>query len=112
MGGARLHPANQAGCLSRPSSSWHTLVECDEAHPGGPATIDLWKLALDGSGRKERLTHFADFTGHKSSNGVESDDGRFMVFQMGHAADAPGIGHGVFLLDLKAPPTAPSSRRP
>jgi hypothetical protein len=33
-----------------------------------------------------------------------SDDGRYVAFQMGHAADAPGIGHGVFLLDLQALP--------
>ena len=78
----------------------HTLVECDVQKPGGPANIDLWKLALDGSGWQVRLTHFSDFPGYKSSNGVVSDDGRFMAFQMGRAGDAPGIGHGVFLLDL------------
>jgi isoaspartyl peptidase/L-asparaginase-like protein (Ntn-hydrolase superfamily) len=31
-----------------------------------------------------------------------SDDGRFMAFQMGRAGDAPGIGHGVFVMDLAA----------
>lgn len=79
-----------------------TLVECDEQHPGGPANIDLWKLALDGSGRHTRLTHFADYPGYKASNGVVSDDGKFMAFQMGHAGDAPGIGHGVFVMDLSS----------
>ncbi|HEY8996091.1 MAG TPA: hypothetical protein VIM71_15600 [Lacunisphaera sp.] len=79
----------------------HTLVECDEQKPGGPANIDLWKLALDGSGRHERLTHFSDFHGYKASNGVVSDDGRFMAFQLGKAGDAPGIGHGVFVMDLR-----------
>jgi hypothetical protein len=78
----------------------HILVECDQQKPGGPANIDLWKLALDGTGRQVRLTHFSDFPGYKASNGVVSDDGRFMAFQMGKAGDAPGIGHGVFLLDL------------
>jgi hypothetical protein len=82
----------------------HTLVECDEQHPGGPANIDLWKLALDGSGRHTRLTHFSDFPGYKASNGVVSENGRFMAFQLGHAGDAPGIGHGVFLYDLSAVP--------
>ncbi len=82
----------------------HTLVECDVQRPGGPANIDLWKLALDGSGRQVRLTHFSDFPGYKSSNGVVSDDGRLMAFQMGKAGDAPGIGHGVFLLDLTKVP--------
>lgn len=81
-----------------------TLVECDEHRPGGPANIDLYKLPLDGRGRQVRLTHFADFPGYKSSNGVVSDDGRYVAFQMGKAGDAPGIGHGVFLLDLRAVP--------
>jgi hypothetical protein len=80
----------------------HTLVECDEQHPGGPGNIDLWKLRLDGSGRHTRLTYFSDYPGYKASNGVVSDDGKLMAFQMGHAGDAPGIGHGVFLLDLTA----------
>jgi hypothetical protein len=79
-----------------------TLVECDEQHPGGPANIDLWRLELDGSGRHSRLTFFSDFPGYKASNGVVSDDGRYVAFQLGHAGDAPGIGHGVFLLDLTA----------
>jgi len=82
----------------------HTLVECDVQKPGGPANLDLWKLPLDGSGRQTRLTHFSDFPGYKATNGVVSDDGRFMAFQMGRAGDAPGIGHGVFLLDLSKLP--------
>jgi isoaspartyl peptidase/L-asparaginase-like protein (Ntn-hydrolase superfamily) len=28
-----------------------------------------------------------------------------MAFQMGRAGDAPGIGHGVFVLDLTKVPT-------
>ncbi|HEX2861869.1 MAG TPA: hypothetical protein VHN79_09530 [Lacunisphaera sp.] len=83
----------------------HTLVECDVQRPGGPANIDLWKLALDGTARQVRLTHFSDFPGYKSSNGVVSEDGRYMAFQMGRAGDAPGIGHGVFVLDLSQVPT-------
>ena len=83
-----------------------TLFECDEQRPGGPANIDLWKLALDGSGAHTRLTHFSDYPGYKASNGVVSDDGKFMAFQMGRAGDAPGIGHGVFVLDLAKVPTA------
>ena len=85
----------------------HTLVECDVQRPGGPANIDLWKLALDGRGRQTRLTHFSDYPGYKASNGVVSDDGKFMAFQMGRAGDAPGIGHGVFLLDLAKVPADP-----
>jgi hypothetical protein len=78
----------------------HTLVERDAQHPGGPSFIDLWKLALDGSGTYVRLTHFNDYPGYKASNGVVSDDGRYIAFQMGKAGEAAGIGHGIFIFDL------------
>jgi hypothetical protein len=78
----------------------HSLVENDIQNHLGPGSIDLWKHALDGSGAKTRLTFFSEYTGYKASNGVVSDDGRFIAFQMGKAGEAAGIGHGIFLLDL------------
>ena len=82
----------------------HTLVEGDVQNKLGPGNVDLWKLALDGSGRSTRLTFFSDFPGYKASNGVVSDDGRLIAFQMGKAGEAAGIGHGTFIFDLaKAP---------
>lgn len=77
-----------------------TLVENDTQNRLGPGSIDLWKHALDGSGRKTRLTFFSETPGYKASNGVVSDDGRYLAFQMGKAGEAAGIGHGIFLLDL------------
>lgn len=77
-----------------------TLVECDAQNREGPGHIDLWKLALDGSGSYTRLTHFSDYPDYKCSNPVVSDDGRFVAFQMGRAGEAAGVGHGLFLLDL------------
>lgn len=85
----------------------HTLVECDAQNRLGPGHIDLWKLALDGTGAYERLTYFSDFPGYKASNPVVSDDGRFIAFQLGQAVDAAGVGHGLFLLDLARDPAAP-----
>ena len=70
----------------------------------GPGNIDLWKLALDGSGTLTRLTYFSDFPGYKASNGVVSDDGRYLAFQMGKAGEAAGIGHGIFIFDLAKSP--------
>lgn len=81
-----------------------TLVECDAQNRQGPGHIDLWKLALDGSGAYTRLTHFSDFPGYKASNPVVSDDGRFIAFQMGHAGESAGVGHGIFLYDLTRAP--------
>ena len=78
----------------------HTLVECDRQNHLGPGHVDLWKLALDRSGKLERLTFFSDFPGYKASNGVVSDDGRLVAFQLAKAAEAAGVGHGIFVLDL------------
>jgi hypothetical protein len=77
-----------------------TLVECDRDDGRGAGHVDLWKLALDGSGKLERLTSFNRFPGFKASNGVVSDDGRFMAFQMARSRDDAGVGYGIFLLDL------------
>jgi hypothetical protein len=79
----------------------HTLVECDRHSRKGSGHIDLYKLALDGSGRSERLTHFNDYPGYKASNPVVSDDGRFIAFQMAKSHEAAGIGHGIFVFDIE-----------
>ncbi|HEY4232970.1 MAG TPA: hypothetical protein VGM76_06075 [Lacipirellulaceae bacterium] len=79
----------------------HTLVECDRQNHLGNGHIDLWRLALDGSGDYQRLTHFSDHKDYKASNPVVSDDGRFFAFQMGHAGESAGVGHGVFVYDIE-----------
>lgn len=78
----------------------YTLVECDRQNRKGAGHIDLWKLRLDGSGALERLTFFSDFPGYKASNGVISDDGRFMAFQLAKSKDPAGVGYGIFIFDL------------
>ncbi|MFO0890024.1 MAG: hypothetical protein U0790_12905 [Isosphaeraceae bacterium] len=80
-----------------------TLVECDrenDAGKKGAGFVDIWKLALDGSGRTSRLTRFTRFPGFKASNPVVSDDGRLMAFQMARSRDPAGVGYGIFLFDL------------
>lgn len=84
----------------------HTLVECDRQNGKGANYIDIWKLALDGSGQLERLTYFSDFSGYKASNPVVSDDGRYLAFQMAKSKDPAGVGYGIFVFDL-APATNP-----
>lgn len=81
-----------------------TCVECDSQNGLGPGHIDIWKLALDGSGKYTRLTHFSDYPNYKASNPVISDDGRYMAFQMGRAGESAGVGHGIFVYDLSAAP--------
>ena len=65
----------------------------------GSGNIDIWKLKLDGTGKSmERLTHFNDYEGGKSSNPVVSTDGRFMAFQTAKTSDPAGVGYGIVLL--------------
>lgn len=89
----------------------HTCVECDRdngAGKKGSQYIDIWKLALDGSGKTERLTHFNRTPGYKASNPVVSDDGRYMAFQMARVGDPAGVGRGLFLYDFAKAKTAPA----
>ena len=85
----------------------YTLVECDKQNLKGSGYVDLWKLKLDGSGHYERLTYFSDHPGYKASNPVVSDDGDFIAFQMAKSREAAGVGHGIFVYDIrKAQPSA------
>lgn len=79
----------------------HTLVECDKHNPKGSQYIDLYKLALDGSGKTERLTFFNDDRGYKASNPVVSDDGRFIAFQFAKVGDVAGVGRGIIVFDIE-----------
>jgi Tol biopolymer transport system component len=78
-----------------------TLVECDKQNHKGSGYIDLWKLALDGGGKIERLTFFSDVPGYKASNGVVSDDGKFIAFQLARSREAAGVGHGIFVYEIE-----------
>jgi len=78
-----------------------TTVECDRHNPQGIQYIDIYKLALDGSGKMERLTHFADYPGYKASNPVISDDGRTLAFQFARQGDPAGVGRGILIFDLQ-----------
>jgi len=77
-----------------------TLVECDRHNRKGTSHIDLYKLALDGSGRSERLTFFSDYPGYKASNPVVSDDGLSIAFQFARSGDPAGVGRGILVFDL------------
>jgi Tol biopolymer transport system component len=68
----------------------------------GSRNIDIWKLRLDGTGKDfKRLTNFNDYEGFKASNPVVSTDGKFMVFQVAHAADEAGVGYGILLFHFR-----------
>lgn len=78
----------------------HTLVECDKHNTKGSQHIDIYKLALDGSGKTKRMTFFGDYPGYKASNPVVSDDGRYIAFQFAKRGDPAGVGRGIMIFDL------------
>ena len=79
----------------------HTLVECDKHNRKGTQYIDVYKLALDGSARTQRLTFFSNYDGYKASNPVVSDDGRYMAFQVAKRGDMAGVGRGILIFDFE-----------
>ncbi|MHC4483381.1 MAG: TolB-like translocation protein [Planctomycetota bacterium] len=79
----------------------YTTVECDKHDPKGTHYIDIYKLALDGSGKSERLTRFNDYPGYKATNPVISDDGQYMAFQYAKKGDWAGVGRGILIFDLE-----------
>ncbi|RXP62696.1 hypothetical protein EC396_02970 [Lutibacter sp. HS1-25] len=85
----------------------HILVESTRHHPKraeGHTTwdyIDLYKLALDGSGKMERITYFNKDLKYKATNPVVSDDGKFMAFQYSVVGETTGIGHGIIIWDFE-----------
>ncbi|HEX7877402.1 MAG TPA: hypothetical protein VF489_12550 [Sphingobium sp.] len=85
-----------------------TLVEYYDGPQIRRATevIDLWRLALDGTGKLTRLTTYNAIDPQlKSNQGVVSPDGRWMAFGVSTAEiekKVPGQGIGLFVMDLKA----------
>ena len=86
------------------------FVLVESSHDQGSAEhqtfryIDIWKLMLVPNGRDfVRMTHFADFDGHKAANPVVSPDGKSFAFQAGRSSDPPGVGYGIFVYRFEAP---------
>lgn len=80
-----------------------TLIESDRQHKGqGSLHIDIWKVATDGSGERERITYFNEEDVYKATNPVVSDDGRYMAFQVPKVDQIAGVGNGIYIMDLEA----------
>lgn len=78
-----------------------TCVEHGSSKERAWPLIDIYKLKLDGSGEMQRMTYFTEYQGYKASQGVVSDDGKYLCFQMGKSGDEAGVGYGFFVMDLK-----------
>lgn len=78
-----------------------TLVERADHKGNHWPLIDAWKLALDGSGKSERLTFFTEFKGYKGGEPTVSPDGRYIAFTLGKSGMEAGQGFGIFVMDLE-----------
>ncbi|MBN3520379.1 hypothetical protein JYB62_10220 [Algoriphagus lutimaris] len=96
---------NSPCCYDEPEGIFpdglHTLVEHGNSEKNAWPLLDLYKLKLDGSGAMQRLTHFTDYKGYKANQGVISDDGRYLCFQIGKDNTEPGVGFGFLIMDLE-----------
>jgi hypothetical protein len=104
----------------------HIHNECEGVFPGGeysclecaidsdadnPLPIDLWKLALDGSGRRVRMTGMFNHKPWRATNSNASPDGRWLAFMCNVQGDEAGYGRGLGLLDLAAWEASPLSQQ-
>jgi hypothetical protein len=80
----------------------HMFVESDRHGVNKRWKIDIYRLALDGSNRAERITHFdaTDAAYYHGSNPVVSPDGRLAAVQLGIHGMGAGQGRGIVLVDL------------
>jgi hypothetical protein len=81
----------------------HLLVESDRHGVNRKWKIDIYRLALDGSNRAERMTFFDTLGGpYHGSNPVVSPDGQRVAVQLGIHGMGAGQGRGLLLIDLAA----------
>ncbi len=96
---------NSPCCYDEPEGIFpdglHTLVEHGDSGEKAWPLLDLYKLKLDGSGSMQRLTYFTNYKGYKANQGVISDDGKYMSFQIGKDNTEPGEGFGILIMDLE-----------
>ncbi len=96
---------NSPCCYDEPEGIFpdglHTLVEHGPSDKTAWPLLDLYKLKLDGSGEMQRLTYFTDYKGYKANQGVISDDGKYLSFQIGKDNTEPGVGFGFLIMDLE-----------
>jgi hypothetical protein len=87
----------------------HMCLEssCNTDRPYPPR--DLWKLKLDGSMRRVRMTRMPEDDSWKATNSNISPDGKLMAFMVGLNADEAGYGRGIGLFDLEAWGRSPES---
>lgn len=74
---------------------------CDTEWPHYPPR-DLWKLKLDGSQQRVRMTAMPSDHQWKATNSNVSPDGKWLAYMVALNSDEAGFGRGLGLLDLEA----------
>jgi hypothetical protein len=72
---------------------------CDFVNQYPP--IDLWKLKLDGSGERVRMTRLFERVPWRASNSNVSPDGKLLAFMVNTYTSESGFGMGLGLLHLE-----------
>ncbi|WP_219419237.1 hypothetical protein [Pseudonocardia nigra] len=72
---------------------------------------NLWKLKLDGSQERVRMTSMPADRTWKATNSNVSPDGRWLAFMVALQSDESGYGRGLGLLDLHAWGQSPESQQ-
>ena len=88
----------------------HICLESSCDSPIGGPTIDLWKLKLDGSQRRVRMTRLFNSPPWRASNSNVSPDGKWLAFMVNVYTSEAGYGMGLGLLDLEAWGKSPYAR--
>jgi len=94
-----IFPDNEHICLES---------SCDFENKFPP--IDLWRLRLDGSGARQRMTRAIDHAPWRTSNCNVSPDGRLLAFMVSTRTDHSGTAKGIGLLDLEAWSKSPQAQ--
>lgn len=102
-----IFPDGEHICLE---SSCDATEETWTTYRSRAGTTDLWKLKLDGSGRRVRMTHMYDRPPWRTSNSNVSPDGRWLAFMVNRHWDEAGYGFGLGLMDLAAWEQTPAAR--
>ena len=85
-----IFPDNEHICLES---------SCDLVNQFPP--FDLWKLKLDGSGQRVRMTRMMDHPPWRASNSNVSPDGKWLAFMVNTYTSEPGFGMGLGLINLE-----------
>lgn len=79
----------------------HICLECSRDFENSHPPVDLWKLKLDGTGRRVRMTRMIDHLPWRANNSNVSPDGKWLAFMVNTMDDEPGYGRGLGLLHLE-----------